>query len=52
LHSYGFGIGGETYVAIFAVLDFLFVAFAILRYRKSKRAASSTGEIAGEHVAV
>jgi hypothetical protein len=52
LHSYGFGIGGETYVAIFVVLDFLFVAFAIWRYRKSKRAVSSAGEIAGEHVAV
>jgi cytochrome c-type biogenesis protein CcsB len=53
LHSYGFGVGGETYVAIFVVLDFLFVAFAIWRYRKSKRALSPTGdEIAGERVAV
>jgi cytochrome c-type biogenesis protein CcsB len=52
LHSYGFGIGGETYVAIFVVLDFLFVAFAIWRYRKSKRAVSSAGEIASERVAV
>jgi hypothetical protein len=31
LHSYGFGIGGETYVGIFVVLDLLFVAFAIWR---------------------
>ena len=42
LHSYGFGIGGETYVAIGVVLDLLFVAFAIWRYRSSKRAGSST----------
>ena len=53
LHSYGFGVGGETYVAIFVVLDFLFVAFAIWRYRKSKRAVTPAGdEIAGERVAV
>ncbi|MBV9617732.1 MAG: cytochrome c biogenesis protein CcsA [Verrucomicrobia bacterium] len=37
LHSYGFGIGGETYVATFVLLDLLFVAFAIWRYRSSKR---------------
>jgi cytochrome c-type biogenesis protein CcsB len=36
LHSYGFGIGGETYVASFVVLDLLFVAFAVWRYRSSK----------------
>ena len=52
LHSYGFGVGGETYVTIFVVLDFLFVAFAIWRYRKSKRAVTSAGEMAGERVAV
>jgi cytochrome c-type biogenesis protein CcsB len=39
LHSYGFGIGGETYVATFVIVDLLFVAFAIWRYRSSKRAA-------------
>jgi cytochrome c-type biogenesis protein CcsB len=38
LHSYGFGIGGETYVAAFVIVDLLFVAFAIWRYRASKRA--------------
>jgi cytochrome c-type biogenesis protein CcsB len=38
LHSYGFGIGGETYVGTFVVADLLFVAFAIWRYRTSKRA--------------
>jgi cytochrome c-type biogenesis protein CcsB len=37
LHSYGFGIGGETYVATFVLLDLLFVAFAIWRYRASRR---------------
>jgi cytochrome c-type biogenesis protein CcsB len=36
LHSYGFGIGGETYVATFVILDLLFVAFAIWRYRGTK----------------
>ena len=36
LHSYGFGIGGETYVATFVIADLLFVAFAIWRYRSSK----------------
>ena len=38
LHSYGFGIGGETYVAAFVIADLLFVAFAVWRYRASKRA--------------
>ena len=42
LHSYGFGIGGETYVAIGVVLDLLFVGFAIWRYRSSQRADSNT----------
>jgi cytochrome c-type biogenesis protein CcsB len=40
LHSYGFGIGGETYVGTFVVADLLFVAFAIWRYRTSKRAVN------------
>ena len=42
LHSYGFGIGGETYVAIFVALDLLFVAFAIWRYRRSTSAPQSS----------
>jgi len=42
LHSYGFGIGGETYVATFVFLDLLFVAFAIWRYRTSKRSLAQT----------
>jgi cytochrome c-type biogenesis protein CcsB len=52
LHSYGFGIGGETYVAMFVVLDLLFVAFAIWRYRMSKLIISPASEIEGERVAV
>ena len=48
LHSYGFGIGGETYVAIFVALDLLFVAFAIWRYRKSAGAAVAPREIRAE----
>jgi cytochrome c-type biogenesis protein CcsB len=51
LHSYGFGIGGETYVATFVILDLLFVGFAIWRYRASKRAVSAP-EIEGNRVAV
>jgi hypothetical protein len=52
LHSYGFGIGGETYVAVFVVLDLLFVAFAMWRYRKSKSAVAPAGEVEAERVAV
>jgi len=52
LHSYGFGIGGETYVATFVILDLLFVAFTIWRYRMSKRATASAGEIKAERAAV
>jgi cytochrome c-type biogenesis protein CcsB len=52
LHSYGFGIGGETYVAIFVVLDLLFVAFAIWRYRRSAGAAVAPSEIRAERAAV
>lgn len=49
LHSYGFGIGGETYVASFVIADLIFVAFAVWRYRTSKRTASAP--LAAEHVA-
>jgi len=52
LHSYGFGIGGETYVAIFVTLDLLFVAFAIWRYRRSVSAAAAPNEITAERAAV
>jgi cytochrome c-type biogenesis protein CcsB len=52
LHSYGFGIGGETYVTIFVVLDLLFVAFAIWRYRRGTSAAVAIGEINVERASV
>jgi cytochrome c-type biogenesis protein CcsB len=52
LHSYGFGIGGETYVATFVILDLAFVGFAIWRYRASRRAPTAAREIASETVAV
>jgi len=52
LHSYGFGIGGETYVTIFVVLDLLFVAFAIWRYRRSTSIAVAPGEINVERASV
>jgi cytochrome c-type biogenesis protein CcsB len=45
LHSYGFGIGGETYVGTFVIADLLFVAFAIWRYRSSKRDAAASEAI-------
>ncbi len=38
--SYGFGIGGETYVASLVGADLLFVTFAIWRYRSGRRPAS------------
>lgn len=44
LHSYGFGIGGETYVATFVLADLAFVAVAIWRHQTSKRAAASGGD--------
>jgi cytochrome c-type biogenesis protein CcsB len=52
LHSYGFGLGGETYVATFVILDLLFVAFAIWRYRKSASAVLTIGEIKPERASV
>jgi cytochrome c-type biogenesis protein CcsB len=52
LHSYGFGIGGETYVATFVILDLLFVGFAIWRYRMSRRTPRAALEIENEPAAV
>jgi hypothetical protein len=53
LHSYGFGIGGETYVVSFVVADLLFVALAIWRYRsaKSSRPPTTPTAVAAEQVA-
>jgi hypothetical protein len=50
--SFPFHHGGETYVAIFVVLDLLFVAFAIWRCRRSKSVVAPAGEMEGERVAV
>jgi cytochrome c-type biogenesis protein CcsB len=53
LHSYGFGLGGETYVVSFVIADLLFVAFAIWRYRGTKRLGppSSPAVVTPESVA-
>ena len=51
LHSYGFGIGGETYVATFVVADLLFVGFAIWRYRGSRATAAVSRRVKDEPVA-
>ena len=53
LHSYGFGLGGETYVVSFVVADLLFVAFAFWRYRGTKRPGppSSPAVVTSESVA-
>jgi len=52
LHSYGFGIGGETYVVAGVIVDLAFVAFAIWRYRMSKPPLGAPREIQDERVAV
>ena len=52
LHSYGFGIGGETYVATFVVLDLLFVAFAIWRCRRSASSVAELHEIKAQRASV
>lgn len=53
LHSYGFGLGGETYVVSFVIADLLFVAFAIWRYRSTKasRPPTSPTAVAAERIA-
>jgi cytochrome c-type biogenesis protein CcsB len=45
LHSYGFGIGGEKYVAAFVCGDLAYVAVAAIRYRK---AAAQIAEMEAE----
>jgi cytochrome c-type biogenesis protein CcsB len=52
LHSYGFGIGGETYVATFVMVDLAFVAFAIWRYRKSRRVGDKSRQVEAERITV
>jgi cytochrome c-type biogenesis protein CcsB len=53
LHSYGFGIGGENYVAGFVIADLLFVAFATWRYRSTKapRPRTSPAAVPAEQIA-
>ena len=53
LHSYGFGLGGETYVVSFVLADLLFVAFAIWRYRGTKpaRTPNSPAAVVNERIA-
>ncbi len=53
LHSYGFGIGGETYVVSGVIADLLFVAFAIWRYRSAKasRPPTTPAPLAAEEIA-
>ena len=45
LHSYGFGIGGESYVVTFVIADLLFVAIAVWRHRASKAAAGARADV-------
>jgi ABC-type transport system involved in cytochrome c biogenesis permease subunit len=52
LHSYGFGIGGETYVAVFVIIDLLFVAFAVWRCRRSASAVAELHEIKAQRASV
>src|SRR5437016_5888253 len=53
LHSYGFGIGGETYVVSGVIADLLFVGFAIWRYRgaRSPRPPTTPASVAAEQIA-
>jgi drug/metabolite transporter (DMT)-like permease len=52
LHSYGFGIGGETYVATFVIADLLFVGFAVWRHRASKATTRVPRSIEAEGITV
>ncbi|CAN5480633.1 hypothetical protein BH18VER1_BH18VER1_18310 [soil metagenome] len=53
LHSYGFGLGGERYVAGFVIADLAFVAVAVWRHRMSRRdAAAARAVSSNETIAV
>jgi len=41
LHSYGFGTGGFSYVAVFAIFEIIFVAFVIAWNKRQKVASQS-----------
>lgn len=42
LHSYGFGVGGFQYVLGYVVLELLFIAFALLKYKSQNRSLEKT----------
>ncbi|NDD81008.1 MAG: ABC transporter permease [Verrucomicrobia bacterium] len=42
LHSYGFGSGGQSYVAAFALAEVVFILFALLRRPRAVSARAST----------
>jgi cytochrome c-type biogenesis protein CcsB len=48
LHSYGFGLGGESYVAGFIVLDLAYVATAAIRYARSRPAREAAALVEQE----
>jgi cytochrome c-type biogenesis protein CcsB len=48
LHSYGFGTGGFSYVAAFALLEALFVAVVVIWNRRLRLSATSARLQAGE----
>jgi hypothetical protein len=50
LHSYGFGLGGESYVYTFVVLDLLFVGFAIWRHRASRSVVRAAAPVEDQAV--
>ena len=41
LHSYGFGSGGQSYVAAFALAELAFLAFALLRRPRASVSSQS-----------
>ena len=41
LHSYGFGIGGESYVVAFVTLDLAYVTLACVRNARNRAPAAA-----------
>ena len=52
LHSYGFGVGGENYVATGVALDLAFVAFATWRYRNGANRVRTMDRVNAERAPV
>jgi cytochrome c-type biogenesis protein CcsB len=49
LHSYGFGIGGESYVMTAIGLDLIYVSTAVFRYlRRAERAVSTSAKLVSQ----